>query len=453
MLAKFFQDKRFFSAFLSIAIPITIQQFVSAFTSMMDVLMVGQLGEVAIASLGLANQVFFLLTILIFGINSGIAIFAAQYWGKGDIRNLRRVMGIGLTLCLAVACVYSVAAIFFPKFVIGLYTNDQAVIELGSQYLRTVGYSYVFTAISLAFASILRSSQSVRLPMFATIIALSLKLFFNYLLIFGNLGFPEMGVNGAALGTLLARAIECVLIVYLAYHYRTAAAARIHELKYSFEFFKRVLTTSLPAAINEFFWSLGITTYNAVYAHIGTDAIAAININGTIENMSFVVFIGLSNSCAIMIGNEIGAGREELAYDYGKRFLILGISSAVLIGGLVILLRPFILSLYNIEAESYRFAYTILLIYGATMWIRVSNLIIFIGLLRSGGDTRFALLLEMCSIWLIGVPCAFIGGFVLNWPVFGVYALVLSEEIFKLAVVIPRVRSKKWINNLAAAVL
>jgi len=197
---------------------------------------------------------------------------------------------------------------------------------------------------------------------------------------------------------------------------------------------------------------MGITTYNGVYAHIGTDAIAAININGTIENMSFVIFIGLANSCAIMIGNQIGAGREDLAYEYGKRFMILGISSAMAIGALVILLRPLVLSLYNIQAESYQFAYTILLIYGLTLWIRVSNLIIFIGLLRSGGDTRFALVLEMCSIWLIGVPSAFIGAFVLDWPVFGVYALVLSEEIFKLIFVLPRVKSKKWINNLAAAV-
>lgn len=453
MVTKFFQDRHFFSAFLTIAIPITIQQFFSALTGMLDVLMVGQLGETAIASLGLANQIFFLLTILIFGINSGIAIFSAQYWGKGDIYNLRRVMGIGLTLCSTVAIIYSVAAIFFPEKVLGFYTNDQAVIDLGSNYLRIVGFSYIPTAISLAFASILRSTQNVRLPMIVTIFALSLKIFLNFLLIFGNLGFPKLGVEGAAIGTMIARTLEFIFIVYLSYRHRTAAAAKFRELKYSFSFFKKVLWTSLPAAINEFFWSMGITTYNAVYAHIGTDAIAAININGTIENMSFVIFIGLANSCAIMIGNQIGSGREDLAYEYGKRFMILGISSAMIIGALVILLRPFVLSLYNIQAESYQFAYTILLIYGLTMWIRVSNLIIFIGLLRSGGDTRFALILEMCSIWLIGVPCAFFGAFVLDWPVFGVYALVLSEEIFKLIFVLPRVKSKKWINNLASVVI
>lgn len=452
MLAKLFQDRRFFSLFLKIAIPITIQQFVTSSTNMLDVLMVGQLGETSIAALGLSNQVFFLLIIIIFGINSGSAIFTAQYWGKGDLYNLRRVMGIGLTLSSLVAIFFSIAAIFFSRQVMGIYTEDQAVIALGSQYLRIVGFSYLFTAISTSFVSVLRSSENVRLPMVVTICTLSLNMVLNYLLIFGNFGFPKMGVEGAALGTAIARSLECLSIIFFSYRFKTAASARLRELTYSLEFLKKVLTTSLPAVINEFFWSLGITTYNVVYAHIGTSAIAAINITGTIENMSFVIFIGMANACAIMIGNQIGAGNEHLAYDYGKRFLILGISSAVMMGLLVILLRPIILSLYNIHQESYHFAYTIQLIYGLTMWVRVTNLIIFIGILRSGGDTRFALLVEMASIWLIGVPSAFFGAFVLNWPVYGVYTLVLSEEIVKMLIVFPRYKSKKWIHNLAATV-
>ncbi len=452
MLSKLFRDRRFFSLFLKIAIPITIQQLVTSSTNMLDVLMIGQLGETSIAALGLSNQVFFLLIIIIFGINSGSAIFTAQYWGKGDIYNLRRVMGIGMTLSSGVALFFSIAAIFFSRQVLGIYTEDQAVITLGSQYLRIVGFSYLFTAISTSFVSVLRSSENVRLPMIVTICTLSLNMVLNYLLIFGNFGFPKMGVEGAALGTAIARTLECISIVFFSYRFRTAAGARLHELTYDLVFLKKVLTTSLPAVINEFFWSLGITTYNVVYAHIGTLAIAAINITSTIENMSFVIFIGMANACAIMIGNQIGAGNEHLAYDYGKRFLILGISSAIVMGLLVILLRPLILSLYNIQAESYQFAHRIQLIYGLTMWVRVTNLILFIGILRSGGDTRFALMVEMASIWLIGVPSALIGAFVFNLPVYGVYTLVLSEEIVKMLIVFPRYKSRKWIHNLAATV-
>jgi putative MATE family efflux protein len=448
MFRQLFSDRRFYSTMLKLAIPMTIQQFVNSSTNLLDVLMIGQLGETSIAALGLSNQIFFLLILFLFGISSGSAIFTAQYWGKGDLVNLRKVMGIGLTMAISVALFYTLIALLIPEKILSIYTKDQAVIELGSQYLRIVGVGYIFTAITLTFMSVLRSTQNVRLPMVITIIALTTNVFLNYCLIFGNFGFPELGVRGAALGTTIARIFETFLMIIFAYRFRTAAAVKIHELIYSFSFFKKVLRTSLPAAVNEVFWSLGITTYYAVYARISTEAVAAVNINSTIENMSFVIFIGAANACAIMIGNEIGAGNESKAFEYGIRFLVICIALAMILGIFVIILRPFILSLYNIEQTSYDYAYKIQLIYALTMWIRVANLMLFIGVLRSGGDTRYALLVEMASIWLIGVPSALIGGFVLHWPVYYVYALVLSEEIVKLIIVVPRFLSRKWIHNL-----
>ena len=170
------------------------------------------------------------------------------------------------------------------------------MIDLGSQYLQIVGFGYIFTAISLTYVSVLRSTQNVRLPMVITIIALSTNVFLNYCLILGNFGFPALGVRGAAIGTLISRVLEFMLIIFFSYRMHTAAAAKISELRYSFSFFVKVLKTSLPAAINEVFWSLGITTYSAVYARIGTEAVAAININSTIENMTFVIFIGAANA-------------------------------------------------------------------------------------------------------------------------------------------------------------
>lgn len=450
MFKEFFKDRRFFSTMLQLAVPITIQQLVSSSTNLLDVLMIGQLGETAIAALGLSNQVFFLLSLFLFGISSGSAIFTAQYWGKGDIKNLRKVMGIGLTMAFLVALFYTLVSQIIPKTILGLYTNDQAVIELGSQYLKIVGLGYIFTAISFTYMSVLRSTQNVRLPMIVTLVALTTNIFLNYCLIFGNLGFPEMGVRGAALGTFIARTLEFILIIFFSYRFRTAAAAKLAELKYNFSFFKQVLWTSMPAAINEVLWSLGITTYYAVYAHIGTDAVAAVNITATIENMSFVFFIGAANACAIMIGNQIGAGNEKNAFSYGSRFLAISFAMSILLGLIVLILRPFILSFYNIGLSSYEFAWKILLIYSFTMWIRTTNLILFIGILRSGGDTRYALKVEMSSVWLVGVPAALIGGFVLNLPVYYVYAMVLSEEIVKLLIVIPRFRSRKWVHNLTS---
>jgi len=452
MLKHFFSDRHFFSSFFKLAVPITIQQLVSSSTNLLDVLMIGQLGETSIAALGLSNQIFFLLSLFLFGISSGSAIFSAQYWGKKDLVNLRKVMGIGLTLALSVALFYTLIALIIPEFILGIYTKDQAVIELGSQYLRIVGFGYIFTAITLTYMSVLRSTENVRLPMAITIMALTTNIFLNYCLIFGNFGFPALGVQGAAIGTLIARILEFSLMIIFSYRFKTAAAAKISELRYSFSFFKQVLKTSMPAAINEVLWSLGITTYYAVYARIGTEAVAAVNITSTIESMTFVIFIGAANACAIMIGNQIGADNENQAYDYGKRFLVISFSLSILLGMLVLILRPFILSLYNIGPDSYDYAYRIQFIYALTMWIRTTNLMLFIGILRSGGDTRYALKVEMSSIWLIGVPSALLGGFVFHLPVYYVYAMVLSEEVVKLAIVIPRFRSKKWIHNLTGIV-
>ena len=214
MIKQFFSDRRFFSTMLKLAVPITIQQLVISSTNLLDVLMIGQLGETTIAAMGLSNQIFFLLVIFLFGISSGSAIFTAQYWGKGDLKKLRKVMGIGLTLAVSVPIFYTLIALLIPKTVLSIYTKDQAVIELGSQYLQIVGFGYIFTAISLTYVSVLRSTQNVRLPMIITIIALSTNVLLNYCLILGNFGFPALGIRGAAIGTLIARILEfaCVMI-------------------------------------------------------------------------------------------------------------------------------------------------------------------------------------------------------------------------------------------------
>lgn len=223
MLTRLFHDRRFYSSMLKLAVPITIQQLISSSTNLLDVLMIGQLGETSIAALGLSNQIFFLLTLFLFGISSGSAIFTAQYWGKGDMVNMRKVMGIGLTLAFSVALFYTLIALIIPETILGLYTNDQAVIEIGSQYLRIVGFGYIFTAVSLTYMFVLRSTQNVRLPMTITIIALSSNIFLNYCLIFGNFGFPELGVQGAAIGTLIARIFEFILMIYFSYRFKNCS--------------------------------------------------------------------------------------------------------------------------------------------------------------------------------------------------------------------------------------
>src|SRR6266508_5520006 len=449
MSLSFFSDKAFFRAMLTLALPVAFQQLISAGLNMIDVLMVGQLGETSVAALGLANQIFFLLILFLFGITSGMSIFTAQFWGKGDIEEIRHVLGICLTIAVLVAALVSLAAIVVPEKLMGLYTEDAAVIELGSDYLRIVGLSYVFTAITISYGSVLRSITHVTLTVIVAVLALVLKTILAYLFIFGVAGLPALGVRGAALGTCIGWIFQAILLLTLVYVRKTPLAANPFSFfRFERPFLFKVLKTSMPAAINEILWSCGITTYNAVYARIGTDSIAAVNINATIEDLMFVLFIGLGNACAVMVGNKIGAGDKDVAFEYGRRFAILGVIAALIAGVIVFALRETVVGRYQISLSAAENLRGLMLVYSLSSWLRVFNFMLFIGALRAGGDTRYAMFTELFSVWMIGVPSALLGGFVFHLPVYGVYAMVLLEEAVKAIIVTRRFLSRKWIHDL-----
>jgi putative MATE family efflux protein len=449
MSLSFLRDKDFLRSMLTLALPVAFQQLIGAGLNMIDVLMVGQLGETAVAALGLANQIFFLLILFLFGVTSGMAIFTAQYWGKGDIQNIRRVLGICLTIATFVALSFSFAATIIPQTLMGFYTEDQAVIQLGSSYLRIVGLSYMMTAITVSYIAVLRSITLVKMTVVVAVLGLGVKTLLAYLLIFGVGIFPQLGVRGAAIGTASGWTVECVLLLILVYTQKTPLAANpLTFFRFNRPFIVNVLKTSMPAALNEVLWSLGFTSYNAVYARIGTDAIAAVNINATIEELMFVLFLGLGNACAVMIGNNIGAGDKHVAFEYGRRFLILGIATALVGGVVVFSLRETVVSLYDISLSAAHNLRGLMFVFAMSAWLKMINFILFIGALRAGGDTSYGMFTELFSIWVIGVPCALIGGFVLHLPVYGVYALVLLEEAAKAVIVFRRYLSRNWIHDL-----
>jgi putative MATE family efflux protein len=449
MNLSFLKDRTFIRELLVIAIPISFQQLINASLNMIDVIMVGQLGETAIAALGLSNQVFFVLILILFGLTSGMAIFTAQFWGKQEIEPIRKVLGISLITSILVALIFTFAAIFIPETVLGFYTKDAEVIKLGSSYLSIVGFTYIPIAIATAYIAILRSIQLIRLTVIATVSALIFKTILGYGLIFGIGGLPALGVRGAAIGTASGWTLELILLLIFIYTQKTPLAANpLTFFSFDLAFFTRVLRTVLPAVANEMFWSLGITTYNAIYAHIGTDSIAAINVNATLEELGFVVFIGLGNACAVLVGNRIGAGRKDEAYEVVRRVIILGVAFALSVGLIIFFLRDVVVGLYDLSPSGENNVRWLLLVMASTLWIRMFNFSIFIGALRAGGDTRFALIMEICSIWLIGVPAAYVGAFVLHLPVYFVYLMVVLEEVAKAFVSAWRFRSRKWIHDL-----
>ncbi len=449
MFKKWFLDRNFFGPLWTIAMPIAFQNFITSSLNMVDTVMIGQLGPVAIAAVGLANQVFFLFNLFLFGINSGAAIFIAQFWGERDVPNIRRVLGIALLSAGSVALAFTLVALVLPGTVLGLFSSDPGVIALGIQYLRIIALSFLINAISFGYAFVLRSTGRVTVPLLASTLAFGLNTGLNYLLIYGAFGFPRMEVAGSATATVIARIVELMVILGAVYGKRLVPAASLAELfSFTREFARRFFQTTVPVILNESLWALGVTMFTVVYARIGTATLAAVNIAATTERVAMVLFFGMANACAVMVGRKIGAGEEQTALEYAKRFSLLGPLAGVLIAALVIGGINPILNLYRVPADVADLGRKIMTIFALTMPIRIFNLIIIVGILRSGGDTRFSLFLDTAGLWLLAVPLSFLAGLVWRLPADLVYGLVTLEELFKLFIGIWRLHSGRWINNL-----
>jgi putative MATE family efflux protein len=416
-------------------------------------LLVGQLGDAAIASVGLANQVFFLLSLILFGIGSGSAMFTAQLWGNKDMVSLRKVFGMCLAMGLATAFIFLFSCELFPARIIGIFTTDPQVIALGSEYLRIYAWAFLFFSVTLGFAAVLRSIGEVKLPMLVTVCALALNIGLSYVLIFGTFGLPAMGIRGAAISAVFARGAECMVLVSLTYLRKYPVAAKLSELLgFNLVFIVKIFKPVLPVILNELMWSLAVTAYNVVYARIGTPSIAAMNIVGTVDNLALVPFMGLSSAIAIISGHKIGAGEKDKAYQDVGRTLGLTFFFALLVSGIVLAIKGPIIGLYQITPDVAIFADRALLILAIWIFVRSQNMILVVGMMRSGGDTRYSLFLDGVIIWILGVPMALLGGFLLHLPVYWVYLMVMSEELTKCILGLRRYFSRKWIHDLTQTV-
>ncbi len=439
----------FINQLFKLALPIIFQNFLTASMALMDTVMVGQLNETAIAAVGIANQFVFIFIVVQFGTHSGISIFTAQYWGKRDIASIKKLVGIGLMAGLAVCSLFTFVALVIPDTMMALYSKDNDVVRLGSGYLRIVGISFVISVVSYTYRYSLRSMGIVKLPMYASMIAVPLNIVLNYILIFGKLGFPALGVNGAAIATCISRFVEGFALIGIVYYKKYPIAAGISEmLDFDYPFFKRIFRTCWPVFLNELFWAIGISLYSLVYARIGTESIAAVNIVASIENFMLIPFYGMFHAGAIIIGNTIGSGRDDEAYLYGKYLLILQFVMAIFAGAFMILSVDMVLSFFKISEETYTNAHHLMFVAGVVLCFKITNFTNVVSVLRGGGDTRFGFLLDFTGIWCIGVPMAFFGAFFLHLPVYWGMALVATEEIYKLCVGIVRFLSRKWITNL-----
>jgi len=442
--------KAFTNRLIILSLPIMLQNLLSSALSFTDTLMIGRIGESALAAVGLANQMFFLISVFFFGVSSGAAIFLSQYWGAHDLKSMHHVMGLACLLGVGGAVVSSLLSLVFPQAIMHIFTDDPSVVARGREYLLFAGGSYIFTAVVSVFSTALRSTGDAKTPMFMTLFSMVLNIILNYLLIYGKFGFPRMEVVGAALATSISRLLEMVLLLVYIYGKKHPVSASLSQMfTFGKKLASRYFLTCIPVILNEMFWSLGMTTYKIAYSRMGIEVIASVNVSEAIQDLFFVALMGIANASAIIIGNRIGQNLLDTAHKNARQ--IMGISLVVgsVLGFLLILASSVVVIPFGLSVRVGRMTTLSLISLGFLLPIKALNMVTITGILRSGGDTRFSMLTELSGVWLIGVPCAFFGGLVLHLPIYFLFLFVAFDEVFKLTLSLARVRSGKWMNRLA----
>lgn len=452
-----YSSEHFYKKVLKIGFPIMLAQLMASLLSVIDSIMVSSLGDNALVAVMVSGNFAFLLIMIEFGVLSGLSIFIAQYWGSKDIKNIHKVFMMASIIGFFVSIVFFVFAFFFPEFVIGLYdnTNDpvnSAILrEYGVSYLKVAAFSYFTMTVTAVISALMRNVEKVVYPQVIAVIAVIINTILNYLLINGHYGFPALGVQGAAIATLISTGVGSLLMIsYLLHSKLEVFKIHLSTIKeISKEFIARILKKALPVAINETIWGLGMMFYLIAYGFISKESIASVQISNQVMGLFWVINAGISTSCAIMIGNKLGENKLDLAASWGKRFMKLSLAAGVLLGVVLFILSDYIPLLFKDTTPLVRDnASLILKVFSFYIPIKFSNALHIVGTLRAGGDTKYALFAELFPLWAIGVPLAFILSIYSSLPLFVIVALVNVEEIVKFVLVLTRFFTFKWVRNL-----
>lgn len=444
-MKELFKDKVFLKNITGLALPIMLNELINSLINIMDTFMTGKLGAESVTAVGLSNQIFFLFNLCCFGICSGATIFMAQYWGSRDIKGVRRVLGLAAIFVECFAILFFVGARVFPRQLLSIYSKDISVIDLGEGYLTIVSFSYLIIAFVNVVNVSLKAIGKAAQPMFTTFIALVTNVILNYIFIFKM----DFGVKGAAMGTICARSIELVVQLILVFGRRLPIIGEIKDyVVFNRGFIKKYFVVAMPVFFNEFFWALGTSIYNVGYKYSGTVAQAAIQVSSSVQNLFAVAGMGVGAACGITLSNALGAKDRERAIDYSKKGKKLTILFSILSGIILALLANLIVSFFDINEEGRKYALYMLYVVAVGIIIKNINFINIVGILRSGGDTLAGLILDMSSVWLIGVPMAFLGSMILGLPIYVTFTMVYLEEVVKMIFSEARVLKLKWANTI-----
>ena len=429
-----------------LALPIALQQFMTALVGACDAIMLGKLSQDAMSAVSLATQVTFVFNLFMFAFMAGENMFVAQYYGKGDYTGISQVFSLVTKICGCIAVVFLAGTLFFPEQLMRILTNEETLIVLGSEYLRVIGISYVFSGIAQTFLAIMKNCGAVNMSTLINGVMVILNIVLNAVFIFGLSGFPKMGIKGAALATVLATVVQFLWSVGY-------VLCRIRAVKFSLrscekKLFGRFWQKTVPLLINNLAWGIGFSMYSVIMGHMGTDAVAANGIANISKNLVVCFCLGLGNAGSIIVGNRLGADRLQEAKEVGETLTKTAIIAGIVSGLVLIALSPFITKMVDLTPTARGYLQKMLLISSYYIAGKSVNCMTIGGIFAAGGDSKFGMLCDSVTLWCIIVPLGCICAFILKLPVMVVYFVLNLDEIIKLPVVYKHYKKYKWIKNL-----
>ncbi|RGY63661.1 MATE family efflux transporter [Fusobacterium ulcerans] len=438
----------FYRSFLTIGIPLMIQQLISSSLNFIDNLMIGRLGTEFIAAVGFANSVYRILDLFLFGLCSGMGVFIAQYFGKKNFEMIRRILGKLVLAGITLSLIFSIITFIGAEKIIGIFTKEPQVLAIGVSYIRRALFSYTFYAISFSVGFCLRAMGLTRIPMISASIGVTANTFFNYCLIYGNFGFPRLEERGAAIATVMARMLELSTILFIVYKKDFNLKGNLQSyLNLPKALMKEIIKISTPVFLTEMLWILGVVSLSVAYSRLGTTQAACVQIADIITAISSVLFMGISNSASVIIGHTIGKGDKNKVIAYSRKILQIAFGMAIVSLMLVQGLTNTIVSLYHLPPETHIMAVRTMRTVGMFVFLKMINWTLLIGLFRAGGDTKVAFCLDIFPLWFYAVPVAFIGAYY-KVPVYILVGVADFSEVIKLISSLFRYKTLKWIKDV-----
>ena len=441
--------KNFYKQVCLLIIPMALQNLINVGVQAADVFMLGRVGEKVLSGASLAGQIQFIMTLILFGTTSGATVLTAQYWGKKDTRTIEKILGMGMLIGIGGALAFALAAELIPETLLRIYTNDPEVIAEGAKYLRIVALSYVIMAATQVYLYIMRSIERVVIATVVYGASLIVNIIVNAVLIFGLMGFPKMGIEGAAIGTLISRILGLMIVIWYAKFRNKVVRFHLSDMwNIDKVLLKDFLFYATPVILNELVWGMGSSANTAVIGHLGSAAVAANSVVQVVRELSTVVVFGVSNATAIYLGKTIGERQYELAKAYGRRFSVLSVITGFIAAGIILVSAPAVSRFMTLSPEAKSYLMFMFFVMSYFALCQAINTTLVVGVFRSGGDTRFGLRLDATTMWCCSILLGAIAAFVFRASVPVVYALLMSDEVIKVPITVKRFLGYKWIKNV-----